>query len=257
MSLADAIVYQTRRRNIPPALYNPRRLWQQRRQLRRSVSSSTVNRIIKRIVGKHNKNDSTLALTSTAVDASVDGSIDSTSKSNTTQATPTNTDSSQNSMPTLTGSDNNAENHMQTPGIHSVNESIDVDYPVPTDNTYLNQETDLCEEKPEAEPVFNYFSSANVSVQQFLENNFQIGETNAIAETSSLASNDDDCVLLGETVPAPLPSTLDGLAKQQNDPISGNKPFNSSVSTFSSNHHSLFSTKSNPLFSKVVQNVNF
>lgn len=47
------------------------------------------------------------------------------------------------------------------------------------------------------------------------------------------ANDDDDCVMLSEcVVPLPLPSTTDGLVKYENDLVSMNKAFITTVHIF-------------------------
>lgn len=62
--------------------------------------------------------------------------------------------------------------------------------------------------------------------------NIESNATSFRDDASSDVSN-DDCIMLGDTIPMPLNSTNDELIKRENDTISGNKPFNTSVCYFS------------------------
>lgn len=53
----------------------------------------------------------------------------------------------------------------------------------------------------------------------------------AVSDQVSDSDSDDDCLIVGSSnMPIPLRSTMEGLIKQDNDSISGNKPFIVTVS---------------------------
>lgn len=196
-----------------------------------------LNRTINQIIGERNQND--LNQVDASLEASVNSPNDSTSESTFTQATAENIDCTpQNASQIFTEIDSNIE------AIQVDDPSNDlVDNSVPTICISTGQEqdqetqgnTDQSETAPkkEPEPIFNYFSSSNVSVNLLVGNAKE--NTRNASQHGQETRDADDCVLLGDFVPAPLPSTTDWLAKRQNDPISGNKPFNTSVSISSTN----------------------
>lgn len=53
---------------------------------------------------------------------------------------------------------------------------------------------------------------------------------NITSRSDSSQDSEDDCTMIGNTIPLPLNSTSEGLIKHENDPISKDKPFIVTVS---------------------------
>lgn len=103
--------------------------------------------------------------------------------------------------------------------------------------------------KRETEPIFSVYAENALSLTLSLENVFSniasgsglsrvennsaanenIGSNIEHGNASESSSDDDDCVMIGENIPLPLRSTAEGLIKQQDDPISNDIPYITSV----------------------------
>lgn len=94
--------------------------------------------------------------------------------------------------------------------------------------------------KTEPEPVFNLFRANSGSLNELLSNSVSRDASLDVSHTSSTSLQNDvhivnnsieeDCVMIGDSIPLPLESTTDDLTKQDEDVISENIPYNNTVS---------------------------
>lgn len=75
--------------------------------------------------------------------------------------------------------------------------------------------------KLENEPVFSLYQENSKSIEEVLNN--------SLGSSHDEDLDEDDCVMLGTNVPRPLISTSEGLVKHQDDAISGDMPYITTV----------------------------
>lgn len=99
----------------------------------------------------------------------------------------------------------------------------------------------------EPQPIFSYDAAAVAATLNLIgehasehanvsENAKYSATTSTLAGTTmrvdaSVDDSEDDCVLIGTSVPNPLPSTREGLVKREQDVLSGDTPFINTVSS--------------------------
>lgn len=107
---------------------------------------------------------------------------------------------------------------------------------IPFSATVSDQTESINDEvKNEAEPVYNMFHANYQSFGNILPNVTDSASNMDVPDSINDASNlglaeDDDCLIIGSNVPVPLQSTSEGLTKREDDSISKDMPFITTVS---------------------------
>lgn len=87
------------------------------------------------------------------------------------------------------------------------------------------------EMKGEPQPIFCPYAAHIQELSRLLDRPCEDpGQDNEIAENENLSDDPDACIMEGDIVPRPLPSTTQGLIKCENDLISASMPFITTVS---------------------------
>lgn len=87
--------------------------------------------------------------------------------------------------------------------------------------------------KSEPQPIYSACSEHIQELETLFERQRSAQNQNAEGNDKDKDTDDDssdDCIMMGETVPQPLPSTVEGLIKQENDVVSADKAFIRTVS---------------------------
>lgn len=95
--------------------------------------------------------------------------------------------------------------------------------------------------KQEPEPVFSVYNVNTESLENIFSNTLNSSTSSAVShhdidkllDESPANTNDhvddDDCEVIGEIIPLPLKSTSEGLIKKDDDPLSADKSFITTV----------------------------